>query len=80
VGHTVAELAQVAFACVDLDAEQHIRIDEALVREPERTPSIGDPAKARRELGWHTEVPFEALIERMVRADLRSLEAVASGR
>jgi GDPmannose 4,6-dehydratase len=80
VGHTVAELAQVAFACVDLDAQQHIRIDEALVREPEHTPNIGDPAKARRELGWRAEVPFEALIERMVRADLRSLEAIASGR
>jgi len=80
VGHTVAELARIAFACVDLDAERYIRVDSELVREAERTPSIGDPSKARRELGWHAEVPFEALIERMVRADLRSLEAVASGR
>src|SRR4051812_21961289 len=31
VGHTVAELARVAFACVDLDAERHVRVDEALV-------------------------------------------------
>ena len=80
VGHTVSELARVAFACVDLDAEAYIRVDRELVREPERTASIGDPSKARQELGWHAEVPFEALIERMVRADLRSLEAVASGR
>src|SRR6185437_4536030 len=50
-GHTVAELARVAFACVDLDAEQHIKVDEALVRRHEGTPSIGDPSKARRELG-----------------------------
>jgi GDPmannose 4,6-dehydratase len=80
VGHTVAELASVAFACVDLDAQRHVKVDEALIREPERTPSIGDPTKARRELGWQAEVPFEALVERMVRHDLRSLEAVASGR
>jgi len=76
-GHTVAELARVAFACVDLDAEQHIKVDEALVRRHEGTPSIGDPSKARRELGWEADVGFEALIERMVRADLRSLEALA---
>ncbi len=76
-GHTVAELVRVAFACVDLDPERHVRVDESLVRAPEETPSIGDPSKAKRELGWEAEVPFEALIERMVRADLRSLEASA---
>ena len=80
VGRTVAQLARTAFACVDLDAERYVSVDEALMRPPEDTPSIGDPAKARRELGWEPEVSFEALIERMVRADLRSLEAVAGGR
>jgi GDPmannose 4,6-dehydratase len=80
VGRTVAELARTAFACVDLDAEQHIRIDAELTRAPEPTPSVGDPAKAGRELGWQPEVSFEKLIERMVRADLRSLETVAGGR
>ncbi len=80
VGRTVAELARMAFACVDLDAERYISVDERLVRAPERTPSVGDPAKARRELDWEPEVSFEELIERMVRADLRSLEAVAGGR
>ena len=77
VGHTVAELARVAFACVDLDAERYVRVDESLVRAPESMPNIGDPSKARRVLGWEAEVSFEALIERMVRADLRSLEALA---
>jgi GDPmannose 4,6-dehydratase len=78
VGHTVAELADVAFACVGLEAERHIRVDDALVRKAESTPSIGDTSKAGRELGWEPEVSFEALIERMVRADLRSLEALPS--
>ena len=77
VGHTVAELVGVAFACVDLDPERHVRVDESLVRKAEETPSIGDPSKATRELGWEAEVPFEALIERMVRADLRSLQEPA---
>ena len=80
VGHTVAELAKAAFACVDLDGEEYIRVDHGLVREPERAASVGDPTKARNELGWHAEVGFEALVERMVRFDLRALEPLARAR
>jgi GDPmannose 4,6-dehydratase len=72
--HTVAQFAQAAFACVDLDAERHLRVDPALVRPPEPVPSVGDPAKARTRLGWKPEVTFGELVERMVRADLRLLE------
>jgi GDPmannose 4,6-dehydratase len=80
VPHTVADLARTAFACVDLDAERYVRVDDGLLREPERTPSVGDPSRARRELGWHAELSFEQLVERMVRADLRDLEATAQSR
>jgi GDPmannose 4,6-dehydratase len=74
VAHTVAELARVAFACVDLDAERHLRVDSALVRAPESTPSVGDPSRARKRLGWQPQLTFEQLVERMVRADLRALQ------
>jgi GDPmannose 4,6-dehydratase len=79
VGRTVAELARTAFACVDLDAERYLRVDPALVRSPDRTPSVGDPTKAHERLGWEPQVSFQELVERMVRADLRSLEGVAAG-
>jgi GDPmannose 4,6-dehydratase len=75
VGRTVAEFARAAFACVELDAERYLRVDEARVRSPESTPSVGDPSKARERLGWVPELSFEQLVERMVRADLRELEA-----
>jgi GDPmannose 4,6-dehydratase len=74
VPHTVAEFAAAAFACVDLDAERHLRVDSALVRSPESTPSVGDSRKARERLGWEPEVSFAELVQRMVRADLRSLQ------
>jgi GDPmannose 4,6-dehydratase len=77
VGRTVRELAQTAFACVDLDAERYVRVDPKLVRAPERTLSVGDPSRARERLGWEPTLGFEQLVERMVRADLRELEAVA---
>jgi GDPmannose 4,6-dehydratase len=75
VGHTVAEFAQAAFACVELSAERYVRVDASLVRPPETTPNVGDPRKARERLGWEPQVSFEQLVERMVRADLRALEA-----
>ena len=72
VPHTVAELARTAFACVGLDAEPYLRVDPSLVRPPERTPNVGDPAKARERLGWEPRVGFDELVERMVRADMRA--------
>ena len=74
IGRTVAQLAETAFACVDLDAERYVRVDESLERAPESTPSVGDPTKARELLGWKPRLSFEQLVERMVRADLRALE------
>jgi GDPmannose 4,6-dehydratase len=76
-GHTVGELADAAFACVELEAERYVRVDPALVRAPESTPLVGDPAKAQRELGWRARLSFEELIERMVRADLQELRGTA---
>jgi GDPmannose 4,6-dehydratase len=75
VARTVAEFAQAAFACVDLDAERYLRVDPSRVRAPEATPSVGDPRKAHEQLGWAPRVSFEQLVERMVRADLRALDA-----
>jgi GDPmannose 4,6-dehydratase len=78
VPHTVGELARTAFACVGLDAERYVRVDQSLVRAPEPTPNVGDPSKARERLGWMPEMGFEELVQRMVRADLRALEAAGA--
>jgi GDPmannose 4,6-dehydratase len=75
--HTVGEFADAAFACLELEAERYVRVDPALVRPHEPTPLVGDPAKARRELNWRPRLSFEALVERMVRADLEALRGAA---
>ena len=80
VPHTVAELAEAAFACVDLDAERYLRVDSvarARRRAARRASAI--PRKARERLGWEPQVGFEELVERMVQADLRSLQARGPG-
>jgi GDPmannose 4,6-dehydratase len=79
VSRTVAELARTAFACVGLDAERYLRVDPSLVRPRESTPSVGDSQKARSRLGWEPQVGFRELVDRMVQADLRSLQGLPAG-
>jgi GDPmannose 4,6-dehydratase len=74
VGRTVRELVDAAFAAAGLDWQEHVRIDEALVRPPESTAPVGDPSKARSRLGWTVERPFEELVGEMVAADLAALQ------
>jgi GDPmannose 4,6-dehydratase len=78
VGRTVRELVDVAFAHAGLRAEDHVRVDPALVRPPEDTAPVGDPSRAREVLGWRPQVGFTELVGAMVDADLEALRAGAA--
>ncbi len=78
VAHSVADFAHTAFACVGLDAERYLRVDQARVRAPESTPSVGDPTHARESLGWEPRLDFAQLVNRMVQADLLHLRSIAT--
>ena len=71
--HSVQELVETAFACVDLDWQAYVRHDPALLRPTEVDHLIGDASKARRVLDWTPRVSFKTLVEMMVAADLERL-------
>jgi GDPmannose 4,6-dehydratase len=71
--HSVRELVEVAFDHVGLDWQKYVVSDPAFYRPAEVDLLIGDPAKAKRVLGWKPEVSFEQLVRMMVDADLRRL-------
>ena len=73
VSHSVRELIEIAFARVSLDWQKHVRVDPALLRPAEVDHLLGDPSKARTELGWTPNVDFKQLVEMMVDADLALL-------
>jgi GDPmannose 4,6-dehydratase len=73
--HSVRELVEVAFSCVGLHWEDHVRIDPAFLRPAEVDLLVGDATKAREALGWAPRVTFQGLVEMMVRADLERLKA-----
>jgi GDPmannose 4,6-dehydratase len=73
--HTVRECVEVAFDQAGLpDWESHVRLDPQFVRPAEVDLLIGDPAKARDELGWEPRTSFEELIRLMTDADLALLK------
>lgn len=74
VARTVAQFAKEAFACVGLDAQRYLRVDPSLMRPAEKTPSVGDPSKAHKDLGWEVQTSFQELVKRMVDADLQALK------
>lgn len=48
-----------------------VHVDPRYFRPTEVESLLGDPTKAREQLGWHTEVTFEQLVREMVSYDLQ---------
>jgi GDPmannose 4,6-dehydratase len=72
--HTVRDCVQIAFDEAGVpDWERHVRLDPRFLRPAEVDQLIGNPAKAKAELGWEPRVGFEELIRLMTRADLEAL-------
>jgi GDPmannose 4,6-dehydratase len=72
--NTVRDCVRIAFdeAGID-DWERYVRLDPAFLRPAEVDQLIGDPAKAKRQLGWEPTTTFEELIRLMTRSDLELL-------
>ena len=73
--HSVRRLLEVTFGLLDLDYEDHVRVDQRFIRPTDVDELVGDATKAREELGWEPNVTFEELMQMMVEADLASLKS-----
>ena len=72
--HSVKEFVQETFAHLDLDWEKYVKYDARYERPAEVDLLIGDPAKAKKQLGWEPKVRFKELVQIMVDADIEMLE------
>ena len=77
--HSVREFAELAFAHVGLKARNYIEVDPRQFRPAEVDLLLGDPAKAKKELGWEPKVSFGQLVKMMVQHDLNLAEREAHG-
>ncbi len=67
------ECLEIAFDQAGVEIDERVVIDESLVRPAEVDHLIGDPTKAREDLGWEPQTSFEQLIRLMVDADHKLL-------
>ena len=64
--YSVREFLEEAFGYLNLDIEKHVRSDSNLFRPSEVEHLLGDPSKAKRQLGWEPKVGFKELVKMMV--------------
>ncbi len=68
--HSVEEFCALAFSHVDLAWQDFVVQDERFMRPAEVDLLIGDPAKAKKVLGWEPKTSFSELVTSMVDADI----------
>jgi GDPmannose 4,6-dehydratase len=73
--HSVEEFLDVAFGHVNLDWHDYVVQDERFMRPAEVDLLVGDPSKAGKKLGWEPDVSFAQLVQMMVDADIKLLQA-----
>lgn len=73
--HSVQEFVDAAFRCANLNPEEFVVVDEKLYRPAEVELLHGDYSKAARRLDWKPAVTFAQLVQEMVQADLRRVNA-----
>jgi GDPmannose 4,6-dehydratase len=71
---SVQEFCELAFAHVDLEARNYVRVDSRYLRPAEVDVLVGNPAKAQQKLGWRAEIGLEQLVAEMVEADLQRVQ------
>ncbi|MDT8899713.1 GDP-mannose 4,6-dehydratase [Anaeroselena agilis] len=72
---SVREMCKTAFEYVGLDYEDYVVIDPGLYRPAEVEMLLGNPAKAKKILGWEAKTDVDALIRMMVDADIARVKA-----
>lgn len=77
--HSVQKFVSEAFSCVGLDWREFIEIDPKYYRPAEVDCLIGDPTKAKNNLGWEAETQFKDLVRLLVDADLEEARREAHG-
>jgi GDPmannose 4,6-dehydratase len=73
VGATVKDFAEIAFTHAGLEWEKYVEIDQKYERPTEVDALIGDPSKAKKELGWSAKTHWQDLAKLMVDADLENI-------
>ena len=67
---SIRDLLEEVFGYLELEWKDHVRFDSQYLRPTEVDVLLGDPSKARRQLGWEPRVSFAELCRMMVDYDM----------
>lgn len=68
--YSVRDFLTKAFEKADLDWQEFVSIDQRYFRPTEVDLLLGDPSRAKKQLGWEPRVDFDALVTMMVEHDM----------
>lgn len=77
--HSVKEFLEEVFSYVELDVEQHVRIDSRYFRPTEVEELVADSSRAREMVHWNPTITFQDLVKIMVDADMRTVGLTPRG-
>ena len=60
--HTVKEFLEETFSCLDMDWKDFVGFDKKYERPAEVDLLIGNPEKAKKQLGWEPQTTFKELV------------------
>ena len=69
--HSVKEFLDEVFGNLELDWHDYVKIDPKYYRPAEVDTLLGDPAKAKKILGWSPKVTFKELAKMMTEEDMK---------
>tara|TARA_A100001011_G_scaffold380480_1_gene447864 strand:+ start:7575 stop:8603 length:1029 start_codon:yes stop_codon:yes gene_type:complete len=68
--HTVREFVEKTFNYLELNWEEHVETSKKFFRPNEVDYLLGDPSKAKKDLGWSPNTDLNKLVEIMVESDI----------
>ncbi len=68
--HTVREFVEKTFDYLELNWEEYVETSQKYYRPNEVDYLLGDPSKAKKDLGWSPKTNLDKLVEIMVESDL----------
>ncbi len=69
--HSLKEFVAKTFECLGLSPWDHVESSEELLRPSDVEKSYGNPAKAKRVLGWEATYKFDEIIEKLIQTECK---------
>jgi len=74
--HSVQHFVDAAFGVVGLNPKDNIHQDPRFMRPAEVDLLVGDPRKAKEQLGWEATTSLDSLVKIMVEAELALIDGI----